>query len=438
MTNRNKIQPFFYGFGEIGAACVDIFLKVYLLVYFNHVLGLPATWASLAIGASVLWDAIIDPWIGIYSDYEFRVKGHRKRVLYVGAIAITTLFIILWRIHFESQWLNLIFLFLISACLNSAISLFSVPYYALANDLEPDNEKRKSWIGWRLIFFNIGSLIGLAIPALYLTSTLQSNQQQPYLDSVNMLALIMVTTALLSVFLIYRNHQKGIPPCQEVTRNETLKQLINDKTFVQIIAASFIVNCGLGLNSSLALYYYKLYLNFTEKQTQIILVSFLLIFTLSIPLWVLVTKYFNKRALIRTAILILGALTLIAFPRLEGVPFWMVFAIASGVGGVLIGVAVVLEIYFSDFLKVKEDKFKKSVSGQYLGLWKMASKISRAVAIALAGPIIDSSAGHPQILANYFGGVVGFFFLFSGAILFFNPGNDDFDKQKISTTKPIS
>lgn len=183
------------------------------------------------------------------------------------------------------------------------------------------------------------------------------------------------------------------------------------------------MNCGLGLNSTLALYYYKLHLDFNEKQPQSILVGFLLVFTLSIPLWVILTKTFSKQKLIVIAATLLGTLTIGTFPHFRGVDFWIIAFIAAGLCGVLIGVAVVLEIFLPDFLKEKEDRLRQIVSDQYLGLWKMSSKISRAVAIALAGPIIDVSVGNPQLLANYFGDVVGFFFLLSAAIMMIPVGS---------------
>ena len=74
------------------------------------------------------------------------------------------------------------------------------------------------------------------------------------------------------------------------------------------------------------------------------------------------------------------------------------------------------EIYLSDFLRLKEEQTGVNVSGQYLGIWKMAAKISRAVAIALAGPILESVMTDKQLLANYFGWGVGIFFM-AGALV---------------------
>lgn len=414
----SKIKPVFYGLAEMGPSSIDIFLKVYLLLYFNVIMGLSPSLTSLAIGLGVLWDALIDPWIGIYSDRYYQAKGHRKLLIYTAIMVSVGLFLMLWRLPPMSETWTFILLFVISSLLNSAISLFSVPYIAVANDLIISNEERKPWIGWRLAFFNFGSFLGLVIPAYFLTQAAAQNpgiHAEPYQQSTVVLGLLMIVVSTFSMYFVYR----GRPPHVQSTESHSsssFASLLKDKTFLRLMISFFVVNCGLGLNSALALYYYKDYLQFTEQQTQTILVGFLLVFTLSIPLWVYLTRFFDKQKLIMTGAFLLGLMTVIAFPHFKGVPFWVIVGLACGVGGILVGVAVVLEIYLSDFLRLKEELTGVNVSGQYLGVWKMAAKISRAVAIALAGPILESVMNDKQVLANYFGWGVGIFFM-AGALV---------------------
>lgn len=424
----DKLKPFLYGVADLGPASIDIFLKVYLLLYFNVILGLSPSLTSLAIGLGVLWDALIDPWIGVYSDAYYKKNGNRKKILYVAVLISVLLFFVLWRIPQMSEWPTFFALFAISSLLNSAISLFSVPYIAVANDLEHDNEKRKVWTGWRLAFFNLGSFLGLVVPAYFLTKAANiekanevagaivanADASQPYKSATLILSLVMLACSFISVFYVYRN----LKPQVFETINETkfkLIDLMKDPKFLRMMISFFVFNCGLGLNSALALYYYKDYLGFVEQQTQTILVGFLFVFTVSIPLWVYLTRHFDKQKLIMIGGFGLGLMTVLGFPHFQGVNFWIIFTTASVVGGVLVGVAVVLEIYLSDFLKDKEIETKQNVSGQYLGIWKMSSKISRAVAIALAGPILEQAADK-QVLANYFGWGVGLFFM-AGALI---------------------
>jgi Na+/melibiose symporter-like transporter len=414
----NRLKPFFYGLSDLGPASIDIFIKVYLLLYFNVILGLSPSLTSLAIGLGVMWDALIDPWIGVASDKYYHKHGHRKGIIYTATFSVVLLFYILWRIPPGlGEPLTFTFLFLVSSLLNSSISLYSVPYMAIANDLVKDNEKRKKWIGWRAAFLNIGAFVGISVPAYFLTrdSAPELAPDLPYLHATTALVLIMLVCSFLTVFVVYHKEEFR-PEDMTAVAHQKMRHLISDPKFLKLIIAYFVVNCGIGLNSALALYYYKDYLLFSEKQTQIILVGFLAFFTLSIPFWILLTRRFDKSNLITAAGILLGSQSIICFPNFRGLDFTSIFFIAAGIGGFLVGVAVVLEIYLSDFLKEKEIETAQNVSGQYVGVWKMASKISRAVAIALAGPILES-ATDKQVLANYFGWGVGIFFILGAFIM---------------------
>lgn len=434
-----RSKSFVYGFAELGPASLDIFLKVYLLVYFNSVVGLPASVASLAIGLSVFWDAILDPFIGIWSDHYYAKHKNRKLIIYLAIVFMSSLFFMLWKFHFESKWLNFTSLFVISALLNSSISLFSVPYFSLANDLEPSNEQRKTWIGWRHVFFNLGSLFGLAIPAVFLAYDESFKKVQGYHRSVLVLTLVTLVTATFSIYWVYRatQNKKTESYTNKVSvsglgshRSVPFKQVIQDSYFMQILASFFIVNSGLGLNASLAMYYYKQYLGFSEKQTQSILLGFLFVLMLSVPIWIYLTRFFEKRTLLKFGGFSIGVLIIGFFPYLKGFDFWFIFFLASVIGGFLLGVAVILDIELADFLKDKEHVLQKSVSAQYLGIWKMSAKSSRAVAIGLAGPILDISASNTQLLARFFGWGVGIFFILSALVLTISVGKKDERKNR--------
>ena len=417
MKNRlSRLDPFFYGLAELGPSSIDIFLKVYLLLYFNVILGLSPTLTSAAIGLGVLWDALIDPWIGVLSDRYYKKHGHRKLLIYCAVVIAGFLFLAMWRFPKSGEWATFFFLFAVSALLNSAISLFSVPYIAIANDLIKDNEERKPWTAWRMAFFNIGSFAGLVVPAFFLTQNGEVvDPAAPYKSATVVLVAMMLVFSSASIFKIYRSRRFVAGEGAHDAKIK-LRDLLKDRNYLRLMISYFVVNCGLGLNSALALYYYKDYLEFTEKQTQTVLVVFLTVFTLAIPLWVYLTRHFDKQKLIRFGAFFMGVYTMLAFPNFKGVSFGVILSFAAGLGGILLGVAVVLEIYLSEFLKQKEEETGQNVSGQYLGIWKMAAKISRGVAIGLAGPILVA-AKNPQVLANYFGWGVGLFFILSALVI---------------------
>lgn len=96
---------------------------------------------------------------------------------------------------------------------------FSVPFYAVANDLEHDNEKHKVWIGSRLINFDVGSFLGLSILALFLTKAEDTALPQPYLNSVYVLTAITLVACAFATYYIY--HKKELNPVEPEYASKT-------------------------------------------------------------------------------------------------------------------------------------------------------------------------------------------------------------------------
>lgn len=68
-----------------------------LLLFYNQVLGLPAAAVSAIIAASVVLDAVWDPFVGQISDNTRSRWGRRHPYLYGVAAPLAIAFALLWR-----------------------------------------------------------------------------------------------------------------------------------------------------------------------------------------------------------------------------------------------------------------------------------------------------------------------------------------------------
>ena len=64
----STLTQFYYGFGSISVGIKNNLLGTFLLIYYNQVLGLPASLAALALFIALVFAAITDPLVGILSD----------------------------------------------------------------------------------------------------------------------------------------------------------------------------------------------------------------------------------------------------------------------------------------------------------------------------------------------------------------------------------
>ncbi|MEK2646695.1 MFS transporter [Bdellovibrio sp. BCCA] len=404
-----------YGFAELGINCVEIFIRLHLLVFYTEHVGLNSTLAGLALGLAIFWDAIIDPIVGHYSDRLRTRRGERYSLLPWGFLFLSFSILGLLNPPFlKSSWSQFSYLLFFSLLVNTAYTTLSVPYSALVGDLSSEEHERSRLIGWRLAYGNIGAICGIAIPSYFLIV----KEYKPYgLTAWAIVGLLAVGTFIS--WLTARKYNR--PPDQNTQQGIfSLSMPFRNKQFMPLLAAYFIANMGLTFNSSLALYFYRLRLKFDEKQISLVLLTFLIIFTLSIPLWVYLVRFVSKKKALMAGVFILGLTATFIYPFLPPKDLVWTLLFASGLGGALVGSAVLLESLLTDIVKDEEARTGKDELGLYFGVWKMIGKISRGLALAVTGQIlawarVDNPASSYFRLSLAFGPLVGC--LFIGAVL---------------------
>lgn len=416
----SHLAAFNYGIGELGPSAIDFFLKIYLLIFYNEIIKLNPTLTGLALGIGVLWDALIDPTLGKVSDKIFNQTRSRAKMIWFGMLLLGISVIGLFSPpqSLNSDYEKFAYLLFFSTLMNSSYSVFIVPYLSLANDYLDDQKSRARWVGWRMAFLNIGAFVGLGIPAYFLlTEVTVEKSGSPYTHSAWFIVFIFF---IFTAYSLFKTFQLEAVAKEISEKKVTLRSVFkNDSPFVVLLLGFLILSTGITLNSSLAIYYYKNRLQFTESEVQTVLIVFLLFFTLSIPAWILAAKKYSMRKMMAIGGILLGVSNAFIYPLLPVGQLIPALIFASMWGGCLVGVAVLLEVLLSNLLRHREVELKTSVTGFYLGIWKTSSKISRALALVMTGPLLlytnaDTSGFK---LALFFGLGVGFFFVFASIII---------------------
>ncbi len=200
MTFRTK---FAYGAGDIGGAVVGILLLSYLSPFFTDVAHLTPGLAGATQLVVRVWDACLDPFIGIMSDrgqlFGSKIRsrwGRRYPWMLFAAIPFGLSFICQWLIPFPetNQWGLFIFYTLVSMLLGTFFTMYSLPYSALTAELTEDYHERTSLSSFRFTFSLGASILALLIArAVFQTS---QDPAQQYLT-------IGIICAIISVIPIF-------------------------------------------------------------------------------------------------------------------------------------------------------------------------------------------------------------------------------------------
>lgn len=413
------MTKFLYGFTETGVNAIEIFLRLHLLVYYTSVKKLPPTWVGIVLALSIFWDALIDPWIGELSDRFKSKTGTRLPMVILGAIFSAFFLVFLYQPPSSLEGSSLLFYLLgVSLALNTCYTFFAIPYTAMVGDFTENRSERAQFIAWRFVFANLGAVLGIGIPGFFLAQSIPD----PYSHASWILAIVVVSAALVSTI--------KPPPKTKINTTtidfnlkKSIQMALKNTPFLWLILAFFVLNIGLAINSSAALYYYRFRVLLSEQEIQNLLLLFLLVFSLSIPFWISIGKKWGRKKTLLFGALGLGVSNFIIYPLLPEKSAAHAYFWASCFGGFWVGVSVLMEAILTDTIDYDKLRTRKDNFGLYFGLWKFSGKSSRAIALLFTGALLDwvgisfpDDLTGPR-LAILFGPGVGSFFILAALLI---------------------
>ncbi len=427
VPRRHRI---FYGVSEIGMSGADVLMRISLLIFYTDVVGLRADYAGYVIALAVLWDGFTDPLMGFISD-NFPIRGQKRRpYILMGAFALALGISLLFTVpSYEGQLAKAIYLLMTYMLANTGMTILAIPHAALGGDIPLKGHERAELFGWRLFFGNLGLTLGIGLPgllAVFLVLAPSTGGAENY--SSRIMAITIIITTLVTLYFTKSYDKNPKKPGAPSSKNygSDLKSVLRNKAFRPVFIAYIIATLGLSLNSTFALYYYKYRLQLDEESFRAIIFVFMLVFSLSLPLWVWLSKKFAKKNLISLGVLGLGFMSIVVYPL---IPIKSVSGpmLAAIIGGILIGSVVLMDTALADMVDRQEPGSENHKFGLYFGFWKLGGKISRALAITLAGQLLffinfmpnkEQTSEASLALAMIFGPMVGSLLVISGMVIY--------------------
>ncbi|MHA7986135.1 MFS transporter [Rathayibacter sp. CAU 1779] len=167
-----------YAIGSLGTGGFATLPGLVLVFYLTDTLGVAALAAGILVTAAKVWDVILDPLIGGFSDRGLAAHGSRRRLMVLGAVGLPLFFIVTFAVPAGTAPLAAgVWVFVAFLLTATAFSLFQVPYIALPAELASDYDQRTRLLTWRVVVLTLAILLfGAGGPALR-----DAFPQDPYL-----------------------------------------------------------------------------------------------------------------------------------------------------------------------------------------------------------------------------------------------------------------
>lgn len=299
----SAISKYSYAIGAVAFGLKGVALAQ-LMLFYNQVLGLPASWVSVVIGIALIVDAIVDPLIGQVSDTWRSRWGRRHPFMYASAVPAT---VAVWALLNPPQgWSHEALVAYLLGCVIAArisISMFEIPSASLLPELAHDYDDRTVLSTWR-------SLIGLVLPiaiVIFALTVLMTpfvnaqGQSMPgqlnpagYAKYGALLAAVIFLSITISALGTHREIKNLSAPIPHASLSElyaTVRTTLLDRNFLALAVAGVIAGIGTGLVGGLNEYFNTYFWELSAAQISSITGGLLI----SPIAGALASQYFAKR-----------------------------------------------------------------------------------------------------------------------------------------------
>ncbi|HXC55732.1 MAG TPA: MFS transporter [Rhizomicrobium sp.] len=397
-----------YGLGSVAFGTKDLGFSTFLLIFYNQVLGLPATLVSFAIMIALVADAVFDPIIGEISDNWRSRLGRRHPFMYGAAVPIAVLYFLLWN---PPAWHGgALFGYLIVAAIavRMAIACYEIPSAALAPELSPDYDQRTSLMAFRFLFGTVGGGITIAIALGIFMAKTPANplgllNRHGYFSYSVMAALVMMTSILLSAAGTHSRikYMKQLPARPRPTITQLVREMyesLSHRSLLVVTVASLFGSMALGLGSVLGTYFATFFWRFSPQQLSVLGAAALLAAILAVPLAPFASARLEKRrAFIATAFgslfvnNIAMTLKLLGLLPPDGSPTLLLIFFSTVTIGLALAIAsgILIASMITDVVEDSEIRTGRRSEGLFSASLSFVGKATSGLGILLAGLLID-------------------------------------------------
>ncbi len=401
----NRLQLMWYGMPAIATGYMMAFMGLYLLKFSTDTLLIPPAAMGLLFGLSRIWDAISDPLVGFFSDRTTSRLGRRGSWLAGGLLPAALLFIVLFSSPDHLAGNDLIIWIGISIfTFYTAMTCIVVPHYSLGAELCRDTDGRNKLFGTRHAFETTGAI--LALVAVGWLTVVESDGFAAIRATAEMLSwlagLVLVITVIAMIRRVPESADTTKPGKNIFDRSDRSAEVPTSKNGVFsayrdiwrnphariIMCVTFIEYNGIAVISATCLYVAQ-YVMGNIMFGPVIIITFLLASTFSVPLWIRLSRRYGKVKLWLYAMVFtapsFGAMFTLAFIDSQSTQLvlMIILALVSGLAngcGNTIGPSLLSDVIDYDELKTGERK-----EGAYFALWNFAKKGATGVTLMVTG-----------------------------------------------------
>ena len=253
-----------YWVGQLAEGLKAATFNLFLLFFYNQVLGLSGTLCGIALIIGTVVDAVTDPMMGSVSDGWRSRWGRRHPFMYIAAVPLALSLYLTFNPLVETQAALFVWLLICSVLTRVAMTLYSVPHMALGAEMSSDYQERTVIVAGRSFFGLCGHLLVFALGfGLFFAASAEFENGQLNPAAYPPFALAIATLTFVSVVGTAWGTHHLIPSLIQPPKQQhnMLKQTVLDTlealqnlSFRWLVMGFVVMSVPLGVGNAFTLY----------------------------------------------------------------------------------------------------------------------------------------------------------------------------------------
>lgn len=384
-----------YGAPSFAGAAMAIPIGIHLTIFYSDTVLVPLGFIALVKALARALDAVTDPMMGWISDRTRSPWGRRRPWILVGAPLCAVAFYFMFTPPAEISGAKAATWFAATYTLYYVFhTIYLIPHYGLGPELTLDYNERSVLFGIREGFVVAGTLVAAVLPPILIGK--MGGEREGYTAFALIFGSLLVILYLNLVVQVrerasfmQRTSNPLIPGVRRVMRNGVFRLLL----------IVYLVGSITGAIPGLMMPYYSKYVlqpDNPDKWLAIYLATYFLAGFISLPVWVLLAKRFEKKPVWLAGFIpgICGSLGLFMLGPGDLIPciFVLAFAGTGFSAGVFLGPAMQ-----ADVIDYDEFHTGKRREAQYGALWSIMTKFMVIPSMSIPLAILATVGYAPNV-----------------------------------------
>lgn len=376
-----------WGIGSLAMTLMHSANNVLLLRFLTDYVGIAAATAGTMIAVSKLFDAVIDPMIGVASDRTKSPWGRRRPYLILGTILAVSSFWFLFSMPIPADMQTRILMVGAALLVNAAgYGIFMIPYLAMPAEMTTTPMQRTTLISKRVIFAAAGSATA-AFAGPRVIAALGGG-----LEGHQVMAIVagsLILTAGFACFFFTKSAGATTPPEKHnYTLRQQVKMAFGNHPFVVLVCTKLTNLMAVAMYQAVTPFVFVTAIGHTYKEMSYYLLTHGLMTLFVQPLWIRFSRRFGKKRMFwaGTVFYVTGILSwLLAGPN---DPWWLLAARGVLTGGGGGGMLLAGQSMLPDTIEHDFNRTGLRREGVFAGVYTTVEKMASAFAVSMTGVVL--------------------------------------------------